>query len=86
MTNATEEFNSFLEAQKVEGYNLGDITGSPEGDMLKYTELKIAVVQEAEKLKAFNAEKDAAFQTLATKHDEERIALGVIWQTKEDAL
>jgi hypothetical protein len=38
--NAKKEFEGFLEAQKVLGYKLGDITGTPEGDMIKYTELK----------------------------------------------
>lgn len=81
---AQEDFNAFLDAQAKVGYVLGDIEGTPEKDMLKYTELKIAVSQEQAKIKAFNEAKATAFEELAIQHDEERIALGQLWQTKED--
>lgn len=81
---AQEEFQAFLDAQKVEGYKLGDIEGSPEADMLKYTELKIAAEQEKVRIAKFQEAKQASFDELAQKHDAERIVLGQEWQTYED--
>jgi len=83
---AKQDFEAFLNAQKVDGYTLGDIEGSPEADMTKYTELKVEVAQEEEKVKNFQSEKQVAFDALAVKHDKERIALGIEWQALEDAL
>jgi len=82
--NAQETFDDFLAQQGVIGYTLGDITGSVDGDMTKYTELKIAVAQENNKIKAFNEQKEIAFNTLAKQHDDERIALGVLWSGYEN--
>lgn len=48
---AQNAYAAFLESQKELSYTLGDISGTPEGDMLQYTELKIA----AEKEKVANA-------------------------------
>ena len=84
MTTAKQEFEAFLASQEIEGYKLGDITGTPEGDMLRYTELKISVSQEANKLKSFNDAREAAFQELNSKHDTERISLGQVWQGYEN--
>jgi hypothetical protein len=81
---AKNEFEKFLKTQEATGYQLGDITGSQEGDMIKYTELKLAVAQEAKKINDFNKAKDVAFSELTKKHDGERIALGVVWQGYED--
>lgn len=81
---AKQDFEDFLKQQEVIGYSLGDITGTPEGDMQRYTELKIALKQESAKIKAFNEARDAAFKELNKKHDAEKIALGKVWQEKED--
>jgi hypothetical protein len=81
---AQTEFQAFLDAQAEVGYVLGDITGTADGDMLRYTELKIAVSQEASKIKAFNEAKAIAFQELSLQHNDEMVALGQLWQTKED--
>ena len=82
---AKEEFQAFLDAQAIEGYVLGDITGTKDGDMEKYTELKIAVAQEEKKIEKFQADKQVAFDELALQHNDERIVLGQLWQAKEDA-
>ena len=84
MTSAKQEFNDFLEQQKAESYTLGDITGTADGDMLKYTELKIAANQEKTKIQKLNEAKNKAFKELRAKHDQEKIALGQEWQTYED--
>ena len=84
MVTKQEEFNEFLTQQKDPSYKLGDITGTPDGDMVKYTELKIAVSQEAEKIGKFNAAKQEAFKELSAKHDDELVALGKLWQGYED--
>jgi len=86
MATKQEEFNAFLEAQEVEGYKLGDIEGTPEADMIKYTELKIGVKQEAAKLEAFNKVWDLKFQELSEEQDAARIALGKEKQTAQDLL
>ncbi len=86
MATKQEEFNAFLKAQEVVGYKLGDIEGTPEKDMIKYTELKIAVKQETAKLEAFNKVWDAKFVTLSETQDAARIALGVEKQTAQDLL
>lgn len=82
--SASENYNSFLEAQKDLGYVLGDFFGTPELDMQCYTELKIKASQEEVKKAEFYKARDLAFQALAQEHDAERIALGQLWQTKED--
>jgi len=84
--NAQEEFNAFLALQAVPGYVLGDIKDSADADMKEYTILKIAVSQEAEVLKAFNAEWDAKVSELRVKHDEETIALNKEKQAAIDLL
>jgi hypothetical protein len=81
---AKQLFEEFLANQEQEGYTLGDITGTPEGDMIKYTELKLAKAAEERVIKEFNLAKESAFSELAKKHDAERIALGVKWQGYED--
>jgi len=48
-----ENFNLFLEMQRDPSYTLGDFTGTAQGDMELYTELKIKVEQERENLKAW---------------------------------
>ena len=83
MTQIQEEFNEFLEQQKQEEYNLGDITGTPEGDMIKYTELKIAVNQEQEQIKAFEEYYTGKFKELDTKFHEDEDALREEKKTQE---
>jgi hypothetical protein len=82
--NAKEQFEAFLEQQKDANYKLGDITGTPEGDMKKYTELKISATQEEEKRKYFFEKRQEAFEALAQRHNEEQIALGQLWQEAEE--
>ena len=82
---AKENFEAFLALQAEPGYSLGDIEGSKEADMEKYTELKIAVAQEEAKEKDFSVKKEAAFQALRESHSQEMIELGQLWQLKEDA-
>lgn len=79
-----EEFEAFLNTQAEQGYVLGDIEGSPEEDMKKYTELKIAAAQYENKIVDFNLAKQAAFEALSLQHNDERIALGKLWQSYED--
>lgn len=81
---AKETFDRFLTGQKEASYTLGDYSGTAEGDMQLYTELKIAVEKEAKKVADFNLAKEAAFQELAVKHDAERQELGTLWQSYED--
>ena len=72
---AQEDFQAFLDAQKVEDYTLGDITGTKQGDQDRYTELKISVMQEEAKVERFNKAKEDAFSELNKRHNEEKIAL-----------
>ena len=81
---AQEDFQAFLDAQKVEGYILGNITGTPEGDMRQYTELKVSAAQEAEKIKLFSEARSAKFEEMRQRHDLELQALGVEWQEYEN--
>jgi len=81
---ALEDFNTFLTAQQEADYVLGDIEGTPEEDMVKYTELKVATAQETKKVSAFNDNKALAFTALETTQDIEKQALGTLWQSYED--
>jgi len=81
---AETDFNTFLTQQADPNYTLGDIEGTPEADMIKYTELKIAAEQEKTKIANFNEAKMVAFDALAATHNDEKIALGEVWQAKED--
>lgn len=80
---AKQQYEEFLKEQKKPGYKLGDITGTPDGDMVKYTELKISVKQEEEKIRLFNEAKDKAFESLRTKQDAEMQELGKQWSIYE---
>ncbi len=81
---AQTDYDAFLNAQKEEGYSLGGVTGTPEGDMIKYTELKLAMQKELRKIEVFNLAKEDAYKALEETHDQSRIELGKLWQTKED--
>ena len=84
--NAKKEFEGFLEAQKVLGYKLGDITGTPEGDMIKYTELKISVTHEEEEKRKFYENRTKAFNILEEEYNSKRNILAQEWQDKENLL
>ena len=45
---AQDAYSAFLTLQKAADYTLGDIEGTADADMLKYTKLKIASSQETE--------------------------------------
>jgi len=81
---AQENFDAFLAQQAVEGYTLGDITGTADGDMLQYTNLKIAVAQEQSKINAFYVAKTAAINALKAEQDSAMQSLLLTWQTYED--
>ena len=82
---AKTEFQAFLDAQKDAAYDFAGMTEEQQQvEMAEYTKLKIAVVQEQEKIDIFNAAKDVAFNALAEEADAARIALGQVWQTAED--
>ena len=82
---AQEALKAFKDAQLVETYTLGDFTGTADGDMKQYTELKIAAAQEVEAFKKFQELKNVAFSELEKVNDEARIVLGKEWQVKEDS-
>lgn len=79
-----ENFNVFLEGQKESSYTLGDYTGTAQGDMELYTELKVKVEQEKVKQTNFYSARDAAFQAFEVQKDQERQALAQLWQDAED--
>ena len=81
---AQENLKDFEDAMAVVGYTLGDLMGTPTEDSLKFMELRAMAGQEINKIKAFNEAKDIAFAELAAQHDEERQALGALWQSYED--
>lgn len=81
---AQENFDAFLALQKVDGYTLGDIEGTPDADMIKYTELKIAVAQEAEKAAQFYVLRTAAIAALKAEQDIAMQTLLTTWQGYED--
>jgi hypothetical protein len=83
---AQEIYQAFLDAQKVIGYKLGDLEGTPEADMLKYTELKLAAQQEAEIKKAFYKERDADLEAFRKTQEEAFNIKAKEWQVKEDNL
>ena len=82
---AQEDFQAFLNAQADPAYDFAAMTPEEQqAEMTLYTKLKIAVAQEAEIKKAFNAAKEAAFAALRAEQDIAIQALGQVWQTAED--
>ena len=79
-----EKFNAFQEAQKDEGYSLGDFTLTIAGDMEMYTDLKVKAAQESKQIVDFYTARDAAFSSLESEYNAERIELQNLWQLKED--
>jgi len=82
---AKENYDIFKKGQSESDYTLGAYTGTEEGDRNLNAELVVKVLQEEKKIASFNEAKQAAFDELAQKHNQERIELGQLWQAKEDA-
>lgn len=81
---ARENFDIFLNGQKEADYTVGAYTGTEEGDMKLYTDLKVKVAQEQKKKEDFYAARQEAFDALAVQHDAERQTLADEWQAAED--
>ena len=77
------EFENFLKQQMNPDYKLGDITGTPTGDMEEYTRLKLAMKKEEQLAKAFYVDKQEEIEALEKKHVQERETLEQNWQVKE---
>lgn len=66
-----ENFNLFLEGQKDPAYTLGDYTGTIQGDMELYTELKVKVEQEKTEIANWESAWSVKEQELRQAHDVE---------------
>lgn len=87
LDTAQKAYEAFLNKQKSLDYNFSAMTkDEQDAEMLAYTTLKIAATQEAEKNKAFIAERTAAFVAFDEKVNVDRSALSIEWQTKENNL
>ena len=82
---AQEDYQAFLDAQTEDSYDLESMTEEEQTtEMITYTKLKLAAGKEKVKVAEFSKLKEAAFNDLAIKQDQERIALGKVWQAYED--
>lgn len=84
---AQKAYAAFLAKQNELSYNFAGMTAEQQNvEMLEYTRLKIAAAQEQVKNAQFLKDREAAFTALQARHNDERTALAIEWQNKENAL
>lgn len=82
--SAKENFDLFLKGQSETDYTLGDYTGTEEGDMKLYTELKIKSEQEKNKVSSFIEARELARAEVVAQQTALMSEFNTLWQSYED--